>query len=142
MYTLSDSFGNRLKEERIRLKLTQEELANKVGVRPITILQYEKGKSSPPIKFIYSLQEIGFNLIFLFLGSREIEEPGNYSPEVYKEIAEAIDILELKLGGSISGEARAKLTCLMLKQYSMLDEHQKPNFSDSPALVSSLIGKL
>lgn len=44
---LAETFGNRLKEERVRLDLTQEELAEKTGIRAITIIQYEKGKSSP-----------------------------------------------------------------------------------------------
>ena len=43
----SNSFGNRIKELRIKNGLSQAELAEKIGVKDNTICQYEKGKRHP-----------------------------------------------------------------------------------------------
>ena len=33
--------------------------------QPLTIIQYEKGKSSPSVNFVYTLQNIGFDIVYL-----------------------------------------------------------------------------
>jgi putative transcriptional regulator len=45
----------RIKELRARYDLTQEELAEKVGVRRETIVFLEKGKYNPSLKLAYSV---------------------------------------------------------------------------------------
>jgi putative transcriptional regulator len=44
---------NRIKEFRIKLNITQEELANAVDVRRETILYLEQGKYNPSLKLAY-----------------------------------------------------------------------------------------
>jgi putative transcriptional regulator len=48
----------RIKELRARSDLTQEELANKVGVRRETILFLEKGKYNPSLKLAYDIAKV------------------------------------------------------------------------------------
>ncbi len=45
----------RIKEFRAKLNLTQEELADKVGVRRETIVFLEKGKYNPSLKLAYDV---------------------------------------------------------------------------------------
>lgn len=45
----------RIKELRAKHKLTQEELANKVGVRRETILFIENGKYSPSLRLAHKI---------------------------------------------------------------------------------------
>jgi putative transcriptional regulator len=60
---------NRIKELRAKHNLTQDDLANKVGVRRETIVFLEKGKYNPSLKLAYDIARI-FNLsieeIFIF----------------------------------------------------------------------------
>jgi putative transcriptional regulator len=60
---------NRIKELRARLRLTQEELANKVNVRRETIVFLEKDKYNPSLKLAYEIAKV-FNAtieeVFLF----------------------------------------------------------------------------
>ncbi|MTI81672.1 MAG: helix-turn-helix transcriptional regulator [Firmicutes bacterium] len=44
-----------LKEYRAKFSMTQEELANKVGVRRETIIHLEKGKYNPSLKLAYDI---------------------------------------------------------------------------------------
>ncbi|WXG44704.1 MAG: helix-turn-helix transcriptional regulator [Promethearchaeati archaeon SRVP18_Atabeyarchaeia-1] len=48
----------RMKKLREELHLTQEQLANRVGVRRETILFLEKGKYNPSLKLAYSIAKV------------------------------------------------------------------------------------
>ncbi|MDD2693862.1 MAG: helix-turn-helix transcriptional regulator [Candidatus Gracilibacteria bacterium] len=49
---------NKIKEYRIKLGLTQEDLANKVSVRRETIVFLEQGKYNPSLKLAYDIVKI------------------------------------------------------------------------------------
>ena len=58
----------RMKEYRVRLGLTQEKLAEIVGVRRETIIFLEKGKYNPSLKLAYGIArtlEAGIEDIFI-----------------------------------------------------------------------------
>jgi putative transcriptional regulator len=60
----------KIKEFRIEKKLTQEELANKVGVRRETIVFLEQGKYNPSLKLSVKLaKELGTTIDSLFIFS-------------------------------------------------------------------------
>ena len=52
------SIGSRIKEARINKKLTQEELALKIGVTKGAIANYENGVSTPKVDLIYKLFDV------------------------------------------------------------------------------------
>jgi putative transcriptional regulator len=61
--------NNRLKELRAKYNLTQDELANKVGVRRETIVFLEKGKYNPSLKLAYDISrvfELNIEEVFIF----------------------------------------------------------------------------
>ncbi|MEE1031841.1 MAG: helix-turn-helix transcriptional regulator [Ruminococcus sp.] len=64
----------RMKEYRTRLSITQEELANRVGVRRETIIRLEKGKYNPSLKLAMDItKEFGVTVeeVFVFLDDEE-----------------------------------------------------------------------
>ncbi|AWK13517.1 helix-turn-helix domain-containing protein [Candidatus Fukatsuia symbiotica] len=52
-----ESSGQRIKSRRLKLKLTQKELAKRVGVAHVTISQWERGDTSPRGDRLFSLAE-------------------------------------------------------------------------------------
>ena len=50
--------GTRIKEARIAKKLTQEELANKIGVTKGSIAHYENNVSVPKVELLYPLMAV------------------------------------------------------------------------------------
>ena len=59
----------RIKEYRARLDLTQEKLAEMVGVRRETIIFLEQGKYNPSLRLAYNVAKIlkaGIEDIFIF----------------------------------------------------------------------------
>lgn len=49
---------SKIKELRARINITQEELAQKVGVRRETIVFLEKGKYNPSLKLAYDISRV------------------------------------------------------------------------------------
>lgn len=57
-----------IKEHRARLGLTQEQLADKVGVRRETIVFLEKGKYNPSLRLAHDISKaLGMRIDELFL---------------------------------------------------------------------------
>lgn len=50
--------NNKIKELRARFNITQQELAQKVGVRRETIVFLEKGKYNPSLKLAYDIAKV------------------------------------------------------------------------------------
>ncbi len=61
-------FGSRLKEERKKFKLTQEALAQALGIHKTSLLSYEKESVSPPASFLEKLSKIGFDINYIITG--------------------------------------------------------------------------
>ena len=59
--------GKKLKEIRLENKLTQEVLAEKVGIHPTYVGKLEKGKNNPSVMLLYKFAKVNnVNLKDLF----------------------------------------------------------------------------
>jgi putative transcriptional regulator len=66
------SFETRMKECRARLNLTQEALAERVGVSRETITYLEKGKYNPSLKLAYAVaKSLNTSIAELFIFKHE-----------------------------------------------------------------------
>lgn len=61
--------GIRLKSERERLGLSQDQLAEHCGVSRPTQYRYESGKGSPTSEYVTAAAKIGVNVQFVLVGS-------------------------------------------------------------------------
>ena len=66
----SVSFAERLREERKRLKLTQEEFGRLGGVTKTAQSLFESGKNRPGSEFLQALHQHGVDVCFIFTGKR------------------------------------------------------------------------
>lgn len=57
--------GERIREERMRLSLSQEDLASKTVLHRKTISNYEQGTRSPDAKALIRFSEIGINVPYV-----------------------------------------------------------------------------
>ena len=71
---LNSLFSVRLKNERIRLGLTQAEIANKCNISREMWGKYERGVALAGSEVLFSLAEIGVDVGYLFSGARSIGE--------------------------------------------------------------------
>lgn len=65
-----DTVGKRLREERLRLGLSQAEFAALGGRKNKTQLNYEANASSPDAAYLLALGEIGVDIFFVLKGER------------------------------------------------------------------------
>lgn len=64
------TFIERFLEERRRLQLNQQELADAVGVSKRSIGNYERGERSPDAEVLVKLSASGMNVCYLLTGKR------------------------------------------------------------------------
>lgn len=64
------TFAGRLVAERERLRLTQIELRERMGVSKASQIRYESGDSSPDADYLAELDAIGVDVMYLLTGVR------------------------------------------------------------------------
>ncbi len=68
-----ETFGNRLKSERIRLGMTQEAFGAACDRGKIMQMNYEKDNGTPDLSYLFKAKELGVDLNFLLLGQHSVE---------------------------------------------------------------------
>lgn len=76
----SARIGQRLRNERKRLKLTQAALIQKLGISKGTAVNYEAGKCSPDAAQLAKLAVIGFDVNFVVTGTSQRSTPTAQAP--------------------------------------------------------------
>lgn len=125
----NQNFGVRLKEERNRLGFTQDELAKHIDIKPLTLLQYEKGNSSPTMKLVYKLRGLGFNVNYMVNGegSGSVVDVNKISSSMLEkslEMSEKIINSSLK-NVPLTANQKFKLQLLIIDQLSSSDAKEK-----------------
>jgi transcriptional regulator with XRE-family HTH domain len=69
--SVRQEIGARLLEERTRLDMTQQEVADAVGVTRLSVIQYESGRSSPSAETLAGMEAAGFNVRYVLTGMRD-----------------------------------------------------------------------
>ncbi len=67
---MKTGIGNRLREERERLCLSQGLFAGKVGVSRMSQVNYESGKRSPDSSYLLAAYEAGIDVAYVITGKR------------------------------------------------------------------------
>ncbi|GAB2927900.1 helix-turn-helix domain-containing protein [Hafnia psychrotolerans] len=65
--------GERLREERERLGLSQAAIGEIAGIRKQTQLKYEKGDNSPDAAYLATLSKFGLDVLYVVTGIRSAE---------------------------------------------------------------------
>lgn len=132
---LTETFGDRLKEERNRLHLTQEEFSKMMDIGFVTVNQYEKGKTYPTVKMLYALQDFGFDIRYLIFGEKQPISVKEMPLNIFESILIFIRKIEKNLAGSSFSDAeKLKLTAVILEQY--INKVQPDNENNKTELFS------
>lgn len=86
--------GFRLKEERQRLGLTQAAFSESAGAKPRTLIDWEKGVSSPTAVQLSALGSVGVDVQFVLTGQRQ--QSGIGEAAVHQAVLDAVDLLSLE----------------------------------------------
>lgn len=89
------SIGERLKEERSRLGLSQTDLGAAGGVGKTTQINYEKGAGSPDAKYLAAVEPLGVDVLYVVTGVRKalpstcLSREATEFFEVYQQVSES-----------------------------------------------------
>lgn len=73
------TIGERLKEERLRLGLSQTELGAAGGKGKTTQINYEKGAGSPDAEYLAAAAEKGVDVLYVVTGRRTPEAANSFN---------------------------------------------------------------
>lgn len=105
-----DSIGERLKEERQRLDMSQTEFGELGGVLKQAQIKYEKGERFPDAAFLAAISQAGADVQYIVTGERQGHGIGESA--VHQAVLDAVDLLSLEKKVDADQLARAvvKLT--------------------------------
>jgi transcriptional regulator with XRE-family HTH domain len=81
LHSSREEIGNRLKQERNRLGLTQDDLATHLGIAKRTLAGYEAGTSDIGATVLDRAGRLGFDVLYLVAGERTPMLVGSLSAE-------------------------------------------------------------
>ncbi|WP_099139973.1 helix-turn-helix domain-containing protein [Xenorhabdus hominickii] len=106
------SFGNRIKEERKKLRLTQVQFASVGGVQPTTQVNYEKGTRTPDAEYLEKIAVAGCDVLYILTGNRtpqsEISHEEQKLIEHYRAMSEESRLNMQAVGASFAQSAPSK----------------------------------
>lgn len=107
------NFGERLKEERVRLGCSQEAMGAIGGVRKLAQHNYEKGERAPDSTYLAAIAAAGADVLYILTGERTANAAQGLraDEQLLLEVYDALSIDERKslLAGLLTG-ARGKRT--------------------------------
>lgn len=83
-------FGNRLKEERKKLSLTQLEVAEKCNITREAWGKYERGQNMPGSEVLLSFSNLGADIAYIFTGVRSAPQSPTYATPSFKTALAAV----------------------------------------------------
>jgi transcriptional regulator with XRE-family HTH domain len=135
-------FGQRLKEERKRLNLSQADFAEIAGCQRLAQLQYESEATAPTTRYLSAIASAGVDLSYLILGMRFGE--GILTPEqtlhVEDKTFEWIEhCARRQPDGKLGPEAYKMLFRLFRGLLTQVELGQLPADLDPTLLISSQV---
>lgn len=103
--------GQRLRQERRLLGLSQEELANSLGIHRRTQANYELGKTVPFMTYFQGLRRLGLDATYIQTGTRSspIDEESSAAERLFLALCDELQIPLPKVYAAINGAAGARI---------------------------------
>jgi|GEM_PF-728960 len=102
------AIGERLREERERVGISQTELGKIGGVVKKTQIDYEKGASAPNASYLAKVDEAGVDVLYVVTGRRGMQSPVETIPpiEATDHVSQSIRLAARLLSTTLGNEQR------------------------------------
>lgn len=136
--SFAPGFGERLKEERKRLGLSQEEFAERAGIKRLAQSQYENEVRDPRKSYLAAINALGVHLYYLLFGKHASGEslPTEETRRIEKKI---FDLIEEYVSGQCKGVLSAESRYVL---FEVMRSHCIQAEIDGRSGVNDLIGFL
>lgn len=114
-----NGLGERLRQERRRLGLTQEDLASCTGIHRRTQANYERGKTAPDMAYFQALRRVGLDAKYVQTGTKSSpnDEQSSAAERLFLALCDALQIPLEKVYAAINGAAEVRMTSLEFQGY-------------------------
>lgn len=129
--------GSRIKEERERLGLTQDAFAAIAGAKRRTLVDWEKGGTSPTAVQLSALGEAGVDVLYVVTGIRHtppVVTPVN--PELLRRIIEAVEGELSRRHLKLDAVKKAEAISLLYQMFETKGEIEAPQVERFLRLVA------
>lgn len=98
----AENMGLLISEQRKELKMTQKELAEKIGVTDKAISKWERGKGLPDINMIEPLSEaLEIGIADIITGKKDVEKTKEEEEKIEKYLKESLEYSQIKIKNAI-----------------------------------------
>lgn len=112
--------GQRLLEERVRLGLTQQALADGIGAPRVSFVKYEAGQSSPAAETLVALEGAGFDVRYVLTGLRQA--PSGTDRERFRRAFHEVERQVKANREKLSTDERLSLAWRLYDAFSTVDQ--------------------
>lgn len=121
------SLGQRLREERKKMELSQSEFARALGIHLNTQSRYEKGEREPDSNYLNSLMDFGVDVTYVLTGERRNEKGTGTDDFTLTAFGEAV--------AKLTHTQRSELQRLVHTASAMQDKRENNTQSPDKALA-------
>ena len=132
-----ETYGERIRSERLRLKLTQSAFAKGVGVSQGTQVGYESGARLPNVQYLARASALGVDIIYVILGkqgSKVAIDMVDWGMEA--RILGAVERWLHEHEVTLSVEKKMHLVRLFLEKYSQAEDIDDDYINKTLAVVA------
>lgn len=112
--------GQRLLEERGRLGLTQQALADAIGAPRVSFVKYEAGQSSPAAETLVSLEAVGVDVRYVLTGLRQA--PSGVDRDRFRRAFQEVERQVKVNREKLSTDERLSLAWRLYDAFSTVDQ--------------------
>lgn len=132
------SIGARLRTERERVGLSQEQLAEVAGTNRMTPSRYEQGSHVPTLGFLASIETAGVDIGYVLTGKRSIVSLGLDDAALLGRAMAVVDDLLEKHRFAPSEEVRGRLVLQVLRDATSSNRGSKGRTPSLDKLIAEL----
>ncbi len=99
------TFGDRLKSERKRIGLSQEQFAVHGGVKRDAQINYENGSRKPDSGYLEAISSLGVDVLYVVTGRQDLTEMSADEADLIRRYREATDAVKAAVLGALIGSA-------------------------------------
>jgi len=134
--TLDQGFRVRLKNERVRLGLSQADFAEKAGIKRSSQHLYENNENAwPNLRYLLAINEMGVDIQYVLFNKQAALDTLCLFPNQLRKIYRAVEEFGVdKKGNLLAIEERENLFLLLCTRYADLPEQEV-----EPSLARALI---
>ncbi len=133
----AEPYGERIRSERLRLKMTQSAFAKGVDISQGSQVGYESGAHLPNVQYLARAAAIGVDIVFVILGQRGTSAAIDMVDwDTHDRIAAAVERWLDEHSVTLSVEKKMRLVRLFLSKYTSIDEVDDEYISETLALVA------